>query len=261
VPSISTDTSRNYPAAAPSTLQLSGWPREAVAHRDFSPRSFPRLYVLDGGKALAAAVRRHAGEAALDPTLQVHKRRNVIDHLPEEHKPSVKKKLQNAYAMTEYADAKRALERLHRELMETESELRPQPGGRHGRNAHGASSASAGWFWGTKEQGNVVGARLILNPHQKLHSQRPHPKYKSGALPCAPVTSQRFIMRPRMWTRKPTQSKSGAKNLKSLRVFAVPSTTQESGSLAMHTGSPVSSRFAVQVFQQCAASASTMRSR
>jgi len=42
----------------------------------------------------------------------------VIDHLPEEHKQAVKKKLQNAYAMTEYADAKRALERLHRELME-----------------------------------------------------------------------------------------------------------------------------------------------
>jgi putative transposase len=48
----------------------------------------------------------------------VHKRRNVIGHLPEEHKPAVKKKLQNAYAMTEYADAKCALERLHRELME-----------------------------------------------------------------------------------------------------------------------------------------------
>jgi transposase-like protein len=80
--------------------------------------SVPRLYVLDGGKALAAAVRRHAGEAALIQRCQVHKRRNVIDHLPEEHKPSVKKKLQNAYAMTEYADAKRALERLHRELME-----------------------------------------------------------------------------------------------------------------------------------------------
>ena len=48
----------------------------------------------------------------------MHKRRNVIDHLPEEHKSVVKKKLQNTYAMTEYADAKRALERLHRELME-----------------------------------------------------------------------------------------------------------------------------------------------
>jgi len=80
--------------------------------------SVPRLYVLDGGKALAAAVRRHAGEAAMIQRCQVHKRRNVIDHLPEEHKLAVKKKLQNAYAMTEYADAKRALERLHRELME-----------------------------------------------------------------------------------------------------------------------------------------------
>jgi putative transposase len=80
--------------------------------------SVPRLYVLDGGKALAAAVRRHAGEAAMIQRCQVHKRRNVIDHLPEEHKPAVKKKLQNAYAMTEYSDAKRALERLHRELME-----------------------------------------------------------------------------------------------------------------------------------------------
>jgi putative transposase len=80
--------------------------------------SVPRLYVLDGGKALAAAVRRHAGEAAFIQRCQVHKRRNVVDHLPEEHKLAVKKKLQNAYAMTEYADAKRALERLHRELME-----------------------------------------------------------------------------------------------------------------------------------------------
>ena len=80
--------------------------------------SVPRLYVLDGGKALAAAVRRHVGEAAVIQRCQVHKRRNVIDHLPDEHKSAVKKKLQNAYAMSEYADAKRALERLHRELME-----------------------------------------------------------------------------------------------------------------------------------------------
>jgi putative transposase len=78
----------------------------------------PRLYVLDGGKALAAAVRRHAGEAALIQRCQVHKRRNVIDHLPEQHRPGVKRKLQNAYAMAEYAEAKRALERLHRELMD-----------------------------------------------------------------------------------------------------------------------------------------------
>src|ERR1700704_5152593 len=79
--------------------------------------STPRLYVLDGGKALHAAVRRHAGEAALIQRCQVHKKRNVADHLPDEHKADVRRKLQNAYAMADYADAKRALELLHHELM------------------------------------------------------------------------------------------------------------------------------------------------
>ena len=87
--------------------------------------SVPRIYVLDGGKALAAAVRRHAGEAALIQRCQIHKRRNVLDHLPEEHWPAVQKALQNAYAMTEYADAKRALERLHRELMDLNPSAAP----------------------------------------------------------------------------------------------------------------------------------------
>jgi putative transposase len=80
--------------------------------------STPRLYVLDGGKALAAAVRKHAGQAAFIQRCQVHKKRNVVDHLPDEHKAGVRRKMQNAYAMAEYADAKRALQQLHRELMD-----------------------------------------------------------------------------------------------------------------------------------------------
>ena len=80
--------------------------------------STPRLYILDGGKALAAAVRKHAGEAGFIQRCQVHKRRNVVDHLPDEHKAEVRRKMQNAYAMTDYAEAKRALDRLHRELMD-----------------------------------------------------------------------------------------------------------------------------------------------
>ena len=80
--------------------------------------STPRLYILDGSKALHAAVRRHAGEAAFIQRCQVHKKRNVVDHLPDEHKGDVKRKMQNAYAMADYQDAKRALERLHRELMD-----------------------------------------------------------------------------------------------------------------------------------------------
>ena len=80
--------------------------------------STPRLYVLDGGKALTAAVRKHTGEAGFIQRCQVHKKRNVVDHLPDEHKADVRRKMQNAYAMAEYADAKRALEQLHRELMD-----------------------------------------------------------------------------------------------------------------------------------------------
>lgn len=78
----------------------------------------PRLYVLDGGKALTAAVKKHAGDSAAIQRCQVHKRRNVLDHLTEEQKPAVAKKLNAAYALEDYAAAKVALNTLHRELMD-----------------------------------------------------------------------------------------------------------------------------------------------
>jgi putative transposase len=82
---------------------------------DFSE---PRLYVLDGGKALTAAVKKHASESAAIQRCQVHKRRNVLDHLTDEHKPAVAKRLHAAYALEDYAAAKQALNGLHRELMD-----------------------------------------------------------------------------------------------------------------------------------------------
>jgi len=78
----------------------------------------PRLYILDGGKALTAAVRRHAGESAAIQRCQVHKRRNVLDHLTDEQKPAVAKQLNAAYALEDYAAAKQALNAIHRELMD-----------------------------------------------------------------------------------------------------------------------------------------------
>jgi transposase-like protein len=78
----------------------------------------PRLYVLDGGKALTAAVKQYAGESAAIQRCQVHKRRNVLDHLTDEQKPAVAKVLNAAYAMEDYAGAKQALQQLHRELMD-----------------------------------------------------------------------------------------------------------------------------------------------
>ena len=82
---------------------------------DFSE---PRLYILDGGKALTAAVKKHAGESAAIQRCQVHKRRNVVDHLTEEQKPAVAKRLNAAYALEDHAAAKQALNTLHRELMD-----------------------------------------------------------------------------------------------------------------------------------------------
>ncbi len=80
--------------------------------------SVPMLYVLDGSAALAKAVRKQAGKTALIQRCQLHKRRNVTGHLPEDYREAVDRKMTNAYAMSNYADAKRALEKLHRELME-----------------------------------------------------------------------------------------------------------------------------------------------
>jgi putative transposase len=78
----------------------------------------PRLYILDGGKALTAAVKKHAGESAAIQRCQVHKRRNVLDHLTDEQKPAVARKLNAAYTMEGYDAAKEALNTLHRELMD-----------------------------------------------------------------------------------------------------------------------------------------------
>jgi putative transposase len=80
--------------------------------------SLPRLYILDGGKALTAAIKKHAGESAAIQRCQVHKRRNVLDHLTDEQKPGVARQLNSAYALEEYAAARQALNILHRELMD-----------------------------------------------------------------------------------------------------------------------------------------------
>ena len=74
--------------------------------------------MLDGGKALSAAVKKYAGESAPIQRCQVHKRRNVLDHLTDEQKPSIAKKLNAAYAVEGHGAAKVALTQLHRELID-----------------------------------------------------------------------------------------------------------------------------------------------
>lgn len=73
------------------------------------------LVVLDGSKGLRAAVREVFGDVPVQ-RCQWHKRENVMSYLPQHDQPSWRRKLQAAYAHASYPDAKRALQRLAREL-------------------------------------------------------------------------------------------------------------------------------------------------
>jgi transposase-like protein len=64
-----------------------------------------------------AAVRRLREDAGVQvQRCQWHKRENVVRYLAKQDQPMWRRKLQAAYAHPTYADAKRALDRLHREL-------------------------------------------------------------------------------------------------------------------------------------------------
>jgi putative transposase len=71
--------------------------------------SQPTLLVLDGAKALRAAVKRVWGPAALIQRCQVHKKRNVREHLPEKHWDELSRQLHAAYHETDYDEALRRL--------------------------------------------------------------------------------------------------------------------------------------------------------
>jgi transposase-like protein len=72
--------------------------------------SRPTLLVLDGSKALHAAVKRVWGKKGVIQRCQVHKKRNVKAHVPEKHWPELERRLSEAYHETDYETAKRSLE-------------------------------------------------------------------------------------------------------------------------------------------------------
>lgn len=76
----------------------------------------PRLWVIDGAKALRRAIRDLFGETALVQRCEVHKSRNVLDHLPKTLHASVRRAIQDAWASRDPALGMRQLERLARSL-------------------------------------------------------------------------------------------------------------------------------------------------
>ena len=71
-----------------------------------------RLFVIDGAKALTSAIQKTFGSLAEIQRCQIHKRRNILGHLPDRLHESVKAILKEAWSLGDAKVAKRRLERL-----------------------------------------------------------------------------------------------------------------------------------------------------
>lgn len=70
----------------------------------------PTLFVLDGAKALHAAVQRVFGKYAVIQRCQIHKRRNVEAHVPPEHHAELRRRLNEAWHEDDEARARQSLQ-------------------------------------------------------------------------------------------------------------------------------------------------------
>jgi transposase-like protein len=70
------------------------------------------LVAIDGAKALRKAVEEVFGRYALVQRCQVHKQRNVLDHLPERKQAHVRATLRTAYRADSYESAREQLQHL-----------------------------------------------------------------------------------------------------------------------------------------------------
>jgi transposase-like protein len=77
------------------------------------------LVVIDGSRALRKAVRTVLGEHTPVQRCIRHKERNVLDHLPDEDRPIVQRRLRAAWALKSHRNALRALTQLADELAHT----------------------------------------------------------------------------------------------------------------------------------------------
>ena len=78
--------------------------------------TLPRLFIVDGAKALSKAIRNTFGVAATIQRCQVHKGRNIIERLPQHLHASVKKALRQAWDQDDANKAERLLRNLVRRL-------------------------------------------------------------------------------------------------------------------------------------------------
>jgi putative transposase len=76
----------------------------------------PILAVIDGGKAIRAALKAAFGDRVLIGRCRAHKRRNVLDHLPEDQRTFIGRKLDRAWRETDAGKAEQELKALAKQL-------------------------------------------------------------------------------------------------------------------------------------------------
>lgn len=70
------------------------------------------LWVIDGSKALRKGIEEVFGADVVVQRCQVHKERNILEHLPKKHHATVRMKLRAAWGMKDYSEARAALGRV-----------------------------------------------------------------------------------------------------------------------------------------------------
>ena len=75
------------------------------------------LFIVDGSKGIARAIKNCFGKYAIIQRCQWHKRENVVSYLNDAQKILCRGRMKTAYSKITYKEAKAELERLHKELV------------------------------------------------------------------------------------------------------------------------------------------------
>lgn len=86
-----------------------------LALRGLDP-AVPRLFIIDGSKALSKAIRATFGRDAAIQRCQIHKARNIMDRLPKSLHAQVRRALRQAWEMNDADKAEQLLRNLARRL-------------------------------------------------------------------------------------------------------------------------------------------------
>jgi transposase-like protein len=86
-----------------------------LVERGLDP-AVPRLFIIDGAKALSKAIRRTFGCAAAIQRCQVHKARNIMERLPKSLHASVRRVLRQAWELDDADKAEKLIRNLAQRL-------------------------------------------------------------------------------------------------------------------------------------------------